>query len=240
MLNYIWAGLIIFSLGFALTNDIRDLSRDTYRNGKSLPVRIESAGTGGKQVNVRIDADSYRRHYGLESESPPASLAADLIETSEGRELKFDSKASLPPMFASIRAATNTGGPKGLFKDAELNPLQAYVTKYEPAAASGSNAEIRFPAVRWVKVQAIGNAAMNFAATAIELSLGLIGTLCLFLGIMQIAEKAGIINAVVRVTGPILRPLFPGIAVDQIVILLVVVRPLLVLFLIWYCTSQLL
>lgn len=210
MLNYIWAGLVIFSLVFALTNDIRDLARDTYRNGQSLPVRIEPAASG-KQVNVRIDADTYRKHYGVE-ETPAASIPADLIETSEGRELKFDSKASLPPMFASIRAATNTGGPKGLFKDAELNPLQAYVTRYEPATGTtGTNAEIRFPAVRWVKVQAIGNAAMNFAATAIELSLGLIGTLCLFLGVMQIAEKAGIINAVVRVTGPILRPLFPGI-----------------------------
>jgi spore maturation protein A len=209
MLNYIWAGLIIFSLGFALTNDIRDLSRNTYRNGRSLPVRIDAAGTG-KQVNVRIDAGAYRKHYGVD-ESQPTSLAADLIETSNGRELKFDLKATLPPLLDSIREATSTGGPKGLFKDAEKKPLQAYVTKYEPANASGANAEIRFPAVRWVKVQAIGNAAMSFATTAIELSLGLIGTLCLFLGIMQIAEKAGIINAVVRVTGPVLRPLFPGI-----------------------------
>jgi spore maturation protein A len=210
MLNYIWAGLVIFSLGFALTNDIRDLTRDTYRNGRSLPVRIEPADAG-KQVKVRIDADAYRNHYGVE-ESPPASLAAELIESSNGRELKFDSGASLPPMLASIREATSNGGPKGLFKDAEKKPLQAYVSRYEPRdAATGANAEIRFPAVRWVKVQAIGNAAMNFATSAIELSLGLIGTLCLFLGIMQIAEKAGIINAVVRLTGPILRPLFPGI-----------------------------
>ena len=43
MLNYIWAGLIIFSLVFALTNDIRDLVRDTYRNGRSLPVRIAAS-----------------------------------------------------------------------------------------------------------------------------------------------------------------------------------------------------
>jgi spore maturation protein A len=213
MLNYIWAGLVIFSLAFALTNDVRDLLRDTYRNGQSLPVRIEPAGSGGgKQVSVHIDADAYRKHYGVD-ETPAASIPADLIETKEGRELKFDAKTNLPPMLAGIRDATSTGGPKGLFKDAEIKPLQAYITKYEPTDAGGAVAtvEIRFPAVRWVKVQAIGNAAMNFAATAIELSLGLIGTLCLFLGVMQIAEKAGIINAVVRVTGPILRPLFPGI-----------------------------
>ena len=37
MLNYIWAGLIVFSLVFALCGDISDLHNDTYRNGKSLP-----------------------------------------------------------------------------------------------------------------------------------------------------------------------------------------------------------
>ena len=54
MLNYIWAGLIIFSLGFALTNDIRDLSRDTYRNGRSLPVRIEAAGNKPKLIDEYV------------------------------------------------------------------------------------------------------------------------------------------------------------------------------------------
>jgi hypothetical protein len=41
MLNYIWAGLIIISLVFALTADVRDLTRDTYRNDQPLPVTVE-------------------------------------------------------------------------------------------------------------------------------------------------------------------------------------------------------
>ena len=40
MLNYIWAGLIIFSLVFALTGDVSDLSRDSYRNGVPLVVTV--------------------------------------------------------------------------------------------------------------------------------------------------------------------------------------------------------
>ena len=39
MLNYIWAGLVVFSLVFALTTDIQDLRHDTYRNGKSFRLR---------------------------------------------------------------------------------------------------------------------------------------------------------------------------------------------------------
>src|SRR6185503_14923030 len=69
----------------------------------------------------------------------------------------------------------------------------------------------RFAPVRWVSIQAIGDAAISMSRTAVELALKLVGTLALFLGIMQIAEKSGLINLVVIVTGPLLRPLFPGI-----------------------------
>src|SRR5512147_1391335 len=61
MLNYIWAGLIILSLGFALAADIGDLRRDTYRNGRFLPVSLTftqsySAGARRLPVTVRLDS----------------------------------------------------------------------------------------------------------------------------------------------------------------------------------------
>ena len=65
MLNYIWAGLIIISFAFALYTDIGDLSRNKYGNGKPLPVVIEPQPTGSL-VNVRIDAASYKDHFGVE------------------------------------------------------------------------------------------------------------------------------------------------------------------------------
>ena len=40
MLNYIWAGLIILSLVFALVTDVGELSRDRYRNGQPVPVTL--------------------------------------------------------------------------------------------------------------------------------------------------------------------------------------------------------
>jgi spore maturation protein A len=60
-------------------------------------------------------------------------------------------------------------------------------------------------------MRAIAAAALSMAELAVELALGLIGVLALWMGLLQIAEKAGIINSVVRVTQPILRPLFPDI-----------------------------
>ena len=59
MLNYIWAGLIVFSLVFALVNDTLDLSRDTYANGRSLDVTIvETSKTSPRHVTVRISQDT--------------------------------------------------------------------------------------------------------------------------------------------------------------------------------------
>ena len=68
-----------------------------------------------------------------------------------------------------------------------------------------------FEPVRFVRLNAIGAAAIDFAETAAEISLGLIGVLALFLGLLKIAEEAGIIYALVRVVRPILRPLFPEV-----------------------------
>ena len=206
MLNYIWAGLIVFSFVFALVNDLRDIRNDTYRNGKPLAVSIDRPNEKAPAVTVRIDPAVYRAHFGLE-ETADKPLPATLIESERGRELKFAPDAPLPPTLAKIRDATAGPGTGSLFKDTKPESLLATVTRSDGTPG----AEILFPQARWLKMQAIAAAAMNFARTAIEISLGLIGTLALFLGVMQIAEKAGLVNALVTVTGPLLRPLFPGI-----------------------------
>ena len=46
MLNYIWAGLIVFSLVFALGHDFQDIRQDTYRNGAALPVTNQARFAG--------------------------------------------------------------------------------------------------------------------------------------------------------------------------------------------------
>lgn len=49
------------------------------------------------------------------------------------------------------------------------------------------------------------------AKTAFEISLGLTGVMCLWLGIMRIGERGGAVEALARVFRPLLRRLFPGI-----------------------------
>jgi spore maturation protein A len=72
-----------------------------------------------------------------------------------------------------------------------------------------------FQPVYFVKLNAIAAAALDFAKTAAEIALGLVGVLALFLGLLKIAEQAGIIYALVKLVRPVLRPIFPELPADH-------------------------
>ena len=61
---------------------------------------------------------------------------------------------------------------------------------------------------------AIMNSTFDTSKTAFEISLGLTGVLSLWLGIMKIGEKGGVVNVVARVLSPFspdCSPTFPGV-----------------------------
>jgi spore maturation protein SpmA len=58
---------------------------------------------------------------------------------------------------------------------------------------------------------AIMNSTFSSAKTAFEISLGLTGVLSLWLGIMRIGEKGGVINIVARWLAPVFSKIFPDI-----------------------------
>jgi spore maturation protein A len=65
------------------------------------------------------------------------------------------------------------------------------------------------------QLSAVTNAAVEYAAIAVNIALGLIGIMALWLGIMKIAEKAGIIKILSRAIRPISKVLFPDIPSDH-------------------------
>ena len=211
MLNYIWAGLIVFSLVFALVADVGDLTRDTYRNGEPLPVRLAypdgyDADARRQPVTVLLDPAEYGRFYGTDAR-PDSAYPALLIATEEGRQVRFDAEASLPEPLATIATFTN--------RDSEQ--LQGLLVAAPSAAAvpGTAAAALRFERVRFIKMTAISAAALDFAETAAEIALSLIGVLALFLGLLKIAEEAGVVYALVKLVRPVLRPLFPEVPPDH-------------------------
>ncbi len=64
----------------------------------------------------------------------------------------------------------------------------------------------------------IMNSTFETSKTAFEISLGLTGVLSLWLGIMKIGERGGVVNLLARVLGPVFAKLFPDIPKNHPVI----------------------
>jgi len=61
----------------------------------------------------------------------------------------------------------------------------------------------------------VTKASVDSAKTAVEISLGLVGVMTLWLGIMRVAEKAGLVTLLARLLTPFRRLLFPEIPPDH-------------------------
>lgn len=57
-------------------------------------------------------------------------------------------------------------------------------------------------------------AALEGAAGAVELALSMAGTICLWMGVMEVMQRAGLAEKLARLLRPILRRLFPDFASD--------------------------
>jgi spore maturation protein A len=62
---------------------------------------------------------------------------------------------------------------------------------------------------------ALTKASVDSAKVAVEISLGLVGIMTLWLGIMRVAEQAGLVAMLSRVLRPISRLLFPEVPSDH-------------------------
>ena len=61
------------------------------------------------------------------------------------------------------------------------------------------------------KLKEVTEAAFAYAGIAVDIAIGLIGVMALWLGIMRIGEKAGLIQLLARAIRPITKWLFPGV-----------------------------
>ncbi|MGE5380444.1 MAG: nucleoside recognition domain-containing protein [Methylocystaceae bacterium] len=64
-------------------------------------------------------------------------------------------------------------------------------------------------------MQAVTDAALSGAKNAVDLCIALIGIMCLWLGIMRIGEKSGLIKGMARILRPLVSRLFPSLPPDS-------------------------
>lgn len=64
-------------------------------------------------------------------------------------------------------------------------------------------------------MSAVSTAIFTSAASAVELAIGLIGGMALFLGLMRVAQDAGLVQALARGMRPLFKWLFPDVPADH-------------------------
>jgi spore maturation protein SpmA len=65
------------------------------------------------------------------------------------------------------------------------------------------------------RMEAVSEGAFSAAQAAATLALGLIGIMALWLGVMRLAERAGLVQLLARVLQPVMRRLFPDVPRDH-------------------------
>lgn len=212
MLNYVWAALIFLGLAAALSSDLMDSTTDKYQSGKSLKASIlridENTELKGKNVDVKviINKEDFNRFYN-------ENIKSDVEMTAK---LNLEDYSKKIPLTAII----SEDAPDILEKMAKVNGTEddlsgdlKIVQVNEGGAAA--LAEITFEKISFMKMKELTNSALNYADIAVKIALGLIGIMAMWLGIMKIADEAGLIKIIAKALKPITRIVFPDIPSDH-------------------------
>ena len=210
-LNYIWFFLLILGVGAALTTDIVDKANNKYQNNRPLEIIItfdDNAGEledGKNNVVISVDADDYNRFYG-DSVKTNFVLPANLILKNEKQTGSLTIKISESSPLLWKEMAQASGNENDLIAGFEL---------IKKVTDKSFRAKIVFEEVSFIKMKGVTDAALGYAGTAVTIALGLIGIMALWLGVMKVAEEAGLIRIIASTLKPFTKKLFPEIPSDH-------------------------
>jgi spore maturation protein A len=202
MLNYIWLALILVGITVAVWSDVHDLTADKYHNNREESVAVQFVASGGS-LQPKV---SYPCSVTLISSEISGPQRAELIPTSATSGLlriSINDKASiLWRERVKVQKSSEVLSSTVRWESISGNSLTGAVAKFEP--------------VKFVKLNAVTNDGfIKYAKTAVELAIGLIGIMALWLGVMKIAEQSGLVAKLAALLKPVTSRLFPDVPPDH-------------------------
>ncbi len=210
MLNYIWIGLIAIGILTAAGYDARNELGNTYRNGVPLETafQVEHPPTSvrsGSGVVLTIPSAAFNAFYGTNAVQQDVRQPATLYGDSAGTStiiIQIDEAS--PAIWKEMARSAST-------KDRLTGSIQSL----RKEGATAGVARFILEPVRFARLRAVTQAALDYAATAVNISLGLIGIMALWLGVMKVAEAAGLLTILSRALAPLMRRIFPDVPADH-------------------------
>lgn len=211
MLNYVWLGLLVLGIATALTTDVIDQSNNKYRNGDPLPVEVWFADSiavdknGSYDGKIIIDAAAYNKFYKTDISKNVEVNAKVTVNTDEGKNTVFFKVNDSTPEIWKYMAKVS----------GKEDDLLGTVKFENRVNAHTISAEIVLEKIAFAKMKDVTNAALDYAGTAVNIAFGLIGIMALWLGVMKVAEEAGLIKIIAKAVRPITKFLFPDVPSDH-------------------------
>jgi len=172
----------MLSISAALFSDLRDEIQNKYNNGHIFKASYTNLGIND-QIDVYIDENVS-------------------IQSEENKVIPYEINVDFKKIhLVSWQLVTQT-------LDSEKNSIRLQIVDIDPLQKSIS---YKLPEVHWIKIKAITKAAFDIVTFAVKLAIGLAGIMALWLGLMRIAEKSGLLQYFVRIIFPLLHWLFPAI-----------------------------
>ncbi len=209
MLNYVWLALLVLGIGLALTTDVVDKSNNKYRNGEELKVEVELqedfATSNSVTALIHIKKGDYNSFYNTSiAENFTQQIRVTKDTTKNLNLVYFKINESTPPFWKEMASVSG--------KDDDLGGMLVFIS--DPVNRK-AEAYLVLEDISFAKMKAVTNSALDTASVAVEISIGLIGIMALWLGVMKVAEESGLIRIIASAVKPITRFLFPGVPADH-------------------------
>jgi spore maturation protein A len=129
------------------------------------------------------------------------------ISAGAGKGVSYAAKGQMPPYLAEAAANAGESAPPA----EDLSAESASDANRNGVPDGGEGKRVKAAVVLRAAGEHLTGEALDAAKTAVMLCIGLIGIMALWLGMMNIARDAGLVDALARVMKPAMRWLFPDV-----------------------------
>jgi spore maturation protein SpmA len=211
LLNYIWLSLIVLGIASALFIDLSDISSNKFHNNDPVTLTLEFPSPVLKNIHAVyegiaiVSSKDYNSLYGdslVRDINIPVILTVNQVGKKSNITLKTNN--SSPALWKEMAKASG-------IEDELLADIN-YIHTDNPNKLMAS---IIFEPVSFTMMKKVTNEAIGKAGIAVKIALGLIGIMALWLGVMKVAEDAGLIAKLANMIKPVTKKLFPEIPSDH-------------------------
>jgi spore maturation protein A len=211
MLNYVWLALIVLGIGVALSTDLVEKSNNKYQNNTPIPAVVrfsqpfKNDSSKSYDVKLVLKKNTFLKYYN-------ENVSGDVVQPAK---LSYDKKKNITNLFMKV----SDNSPKIWKQMAKVSgkedDLSGRVTMKDLKGDSTASAAIVFEEISFAKMRDVTSSALDYAGKAVNIALELIGIMALWLGIMKIADEAGLIKIIAKALKPVTKFLFPDVPSDH-------------------------